>query len=197
MSQTKKKPHILFFATGNLHKIKEVQHFLRDYPIEIKGVDLKGTEIQGEAVEEIAKASVLQAYKKIGKPIFTEDTGLFIKQLDGFPGPFSSYVYKTIGIIGVLKLLDSVKDRSAEFRSAIAFCAPEIPPICFLGKSSGKISTKDQGTHGFGFDPIFKPDDGKNQTFAEMEIEEKNQISHRTRSVKKFITWYLSQYKLT
>lgn len=195
MSKTIKKTHFLLFATGNLHKIKEVQHFLRDYPIEIKGVDLKGKEIQGETVEEIAEASVLQAYKKMGKPIFTEDTGLFIKQLGGFPGPFSSYVYKTIGIAGVLKLLDSVKDRSAEFRSAIAFCASEITPISFLGTSSGKISIKEQGIHGFGFDPIFKPDDGQNKTFAEMEIEEKNRISHRTRSARKFVTWYLRHYK--
>jgi XTP/dITP diphosphohydrolase len=195
MSNTKKKPPFLFFASGNLHKIKEVQHFLRDYSMDIKSVDLKGKEIQGKTVEEIAEASVLQAYHKIGKPIFTEDTGLFIKQLGGFPGPFSSYVYKTIGIAGVLKLLDSVKDRSAKFRSAIAFCAPKITPICFLGISSGTISIKEQGTHGFGFDPIFKPNDGKNQTFAEMEIKEKNQISHRTRSIKKLITWYLKQYK--
>ncbi|RLI51245.1 non-canonical purine NTP pyrophosphatase, RdgB/HAM1 family [Candidatus Bathyarchaeota archaeon] len=194
MSKTVKKTHLLLFATGNIHKIKEVQHFLRDYPIEIKGVALKGKEIQGETVEEIAEFSVLQASKKIGKPIFTEDTGLFIKLLGGFPGPFSSYVYKTIGITGVLKLLESVKDRSAEFRSAIAFCAPDIDTVCFLGTSSGKILIKEQGIHGFGFDPIFEPDDGKNKTFAEMEIEEKNRIAHRTRSMRKFVTWYLKHY---
>lgn len=194
MSHTTQKPQVLFFATGNPHKLKEVQHFLRQYPIDIKGVDLKGKEIQGETVEEIAEFSVLQAVQKMGKPIFTEDTGLFIKQLDGFPGPFSSYVYKTIGLAGILKLLDSVQDRSAEFKSAIAFCAPAITPICFLGTSSGTISLKEQGTHGFGFDPIFKPNDGKNRTFAEMEIDEKTQISHRTRSLKKLITWYLKQY---
>lgn len=195
MSKTIKKQHLLFFATGNLNKLKEVQHVLREYPLEIRGVDLKGKELQGETVEEIAEASVLHAYNKMRKPIFTEDTGLFIKQLGGFPGPFSSYVYKTIGIAGVLKLLASVKDRSAEFRSAVAFCAPDMPSICFLGTSSGKISVKEQGTSGFGFDPIFKPDDGQNKTFAEMEIEEKNQISHRNRSVIKLITWYLSQHK--
>jgi XTP/dITP diphosphohydrolase len=145
-------------------------------------------------VEEIATASVLQAYQKMRKPIFTEDTGLFIKQLGGFPGPFSSYVYKTIGLDGVLKLLDSIQDRRAEFRSAIAFCAPEIPPLCFVGTSSGTIATKKQGVHGFGFDPIFKPEDGQGKTFAEMELAEKNRLSHRTRSFKKLITWYMEQY---
>jgi XTP/dITP diphosphohydrolase len=194
MFHTTQKSQVLFFATGNPHKLKEVQHFLRPYPIEIKGVDLKGKEIQGETVEEIAEFSVLQAFQKMRKPIFTEDTGLFIKQLGGFPGPFSSYVYKTIGLAGILKLLDSVQDRSAEFKSAIAFCAPAITPICFLGTSSGTISLKEQGIHGFGFDPIFKPNDGKNRTFAEMEIDEKTQLSHRTRSLKKLITWYLKQH---
>ena len=190
----KKKSSLLFFATSNLHKFNEVQHFLHDYPVELKRVDLKGMEIQGETVEEIAIASVLQAYEKMKKPIFTEDTGLFIKQLRGFPGPFSSYIYKTIGINGVLKLLDSVQDRSAEFRSAIAFCAPEILPISFLGISSGTISLRKRGTYGFGFDPIFKPDDGDNKTFAEMELEKKNRISHRIHSLKKLITWYLKHY---
>ncbi len=195
MSKIIKKTHSLFFATGNIHKIKEIQHFLKDYPIEIKGIDLKGKEIQSETIEEIAEVSLLQAYKKLGKPIFTEDTGLFIKMLGGFPGPYSSYVHKTIGITGVLKLLESVKDRSAEFRSAIAFCAPDINSVCFLGTSSGKISIKERGNHGFGFDSIFKPNDGKNKTFAEMEAEEKNQISHRTRSMRKLVTWYLKRYK--
>jgi XTP/dITP diphosphohydrolase len=191
MSQMKKKSSVLFFATGNLHKFNEVQHFLRDYPIELKSVDLKGPEIQGKTVEEIAVASVHQAYEKMRESIFIEDTGLFIKQLRGFPGPFSSYVYDTIGIDGVLKLLESVQDRSAEFRSAIAFCAPGIPPISFIGISSGTISLRKRGSYGFGFDPIFKPADGHNKTFAEMDLEEKNRISHRTRSLKKLITWYL------
>ncbi len=195
MSKIINKTHSLFFATGNLNKIKEIQHFLKDYPIEIKGIDLKGKEIQSETVTEIAEVSVLQAYKKLGKPIFTEDTGLFIKMLGGFPGPFSSYIHNTIGIAGVLKLLESVKDRSAEFRSAIAFCAPDINPVCFLGTSSGKISIKERGNHGFGFDPVFKPSDGKNKTFAEMDTEEKNRISHRTRSMRKFVVWYLKHYK--
>ena len=195
MSKIIKKTHSLLFATGNLNKIKEIQHFLKDYPIEVKGIDLKGKEIQSETVTEIAEVSVLQAYKKRGKPIFTEDTGLFIKMLGGFPGPFSSYIHNTIGIAGVLKLLESVKDRRAEFRSAIAFCAPEINPVCFLGTSSGKISIKERGNHGFGFDPVFKPSDGKNKTFAEMDTEEKNRISHRTRSMRKFVTWYLKHYK--
>ena len=72
-----KKRYALFFATSNLHKLNEVKHFLQNYPIDLKRVDLKGTEIQGDTVEEIATASVLQAYQKMRKPIFTEDTGLF------------------------------------------------------------------------------------------------------------------------
>jgi len=191
MSKTQKK---LLFATGNPHKVEEVKLILRYYPIEIKRTDVKGREIQAETVEEIAEASALQTFKKIGKPIFAEDTGLFIEALNGFPGPFAAYVYRTIGIAGVLKLLKGVADRRAEFRGAVAFCAPEVKPICFLGTALGRISREERGIHGFGFDPIFEPDGGGDKTFAEMTIDEKNAYSHRACAVRKFMEWYINHY---
>ena len=194
MSKTQKKSFSLLFATGNPHKVEEVKLILGDYPIEIKCADVKGREIQAETVEEIAEASALQAFKKIGKPLFVEDTGLFIEALSGFPGPFASYVHRTIGIAGVLKLLKGVADRRAEFRSAVAFCASEVKPVCFLGIALGRISREERGIHGFGFDPIFEPDGGGDRTFAEMTIDEKNTYSHRACAVRKFVEWYIKHY---
>jgi XTP/dITP diphosphohydrolase len=191
MPKNQKNTHFLLFATSNSNKVEEAKLILRNYPIEIQRIDLKGREIQAETVEEIAIASAQQVFKKIGKAVFTEDAGLFIKALNGFPGPFTAYVYKTIGISGVLKLLKDVKDRRAEFRSAVAFCSREVKNICFVGVALGRISQKERGIHGFGFDPIFEPDGGGNKTFAEMTIDKKNAYSHRARAMKKFIEWYI------
>ena len=145
-------------------------------------------------MEEVVEASAIQAFKKIGKPIFAEDTGLFIRALGGFPGTFASYVHGTIGIAGVLKLLKNVSDRRAEFRSAIGFCAPEVKLICFPGIVFGRISREERGIHGFGFDTIFKPDGGGDKTFAEMTTDEKNTYSHRAHAVRKFIKWYFKRF---
>ncbi|MDQ1280972.1 MAG: XTP/dITP diphosphohydrolase [Thermoproteota archaeon] len=183
----------LFFATGNSNKVEEVREILSDYYIRIESADVKGIEIQADTVEEIARASAKTAALKEGKPIFVEDTGFFIEALKGFPGPYASYVDRTIGRKGVLRLLDRVGNRKAEFKSAIAFCMPNKETVCFTGSVSGRISFEERGTFGFGFDPIFEPDGGGKKTFAEMTIKEKNYFSHRARAVGKFVDWYLKQ----
>ena len=97
----------IFFATSNAHKVKEINFFLRgSYPIEAKHLNYKGFEIQAEHVEDIAKRSAIQAVRVHKIPLFVEDTGLFIKALKGFPGSYARYVNDTIGIRGILKLLE-------------------------------------------------------------------------------------------
>ena len=88
-------------------------------------IRVKAMEIQDENLENIAKASAIDAAKKCGLPVIVEDAGLFIEALNGFPGPYSSYVNKTIGVGGILKLMNNVKDRSAYFLSAVAFYDPD------------------------------------------------------------------------
>ena len=127
--------------------------------------------------------------------MIVEDAGLFIKALKGFPGTYSSYVQETLGNQGILKLLDGVNDRYAEFRSVIGYCAPNSEPKIFLGKVIGEIAVEEKGDLGFAFDPIFYvPNEGK--TFGELTTEEKNQFSHRKNSLEKFIKWYSIQYFL-
>ena len=193
---SKRKPISLFFATGNVHKVEEVKLILKDYPVTIEQVDAKCLEIQADEVEEIAKTSAIYATQERWTPVFVEDTGLFIEALKGFPGPYASYVYKTIGRKGVLKLLNGIANRKAEFKSAIAFCIPKEQPVCFLGTVSGRISMEERGVHGFGYDPIFEPDSGGGKTFAEMTIDEKNRYSHRAQGVRKFADWYLERFTI-
>lgn len=183
----------VFFATSNIHKIEEAKAVLKDYPIIIEQVDAKTWEIQSDDVEEVAKTSAKWIAREKGIPILVEDTGLYVEALNGFPGAYASYVYKTIGRKGVIKLLDIIVDRRAAFRSAAAYCIPDEEPICFLGIISGRISKEERGLHGFAFDSIFEPNDGGGKTFAEMTVDEKNLYSHRAQSIKRFAEWYLKR----
>ncbi|MEM4527201.1 MAG: RdgB/HAM1 family non-canonical purine NTP pyrophosphatase, partial [Nitrososphaerota archaeon] len=157
---------------------------------------LKTREIQSVDLKEVAIESVLYAYNILREPVMVEDAGLFIDALNGFPGPYSSYVYRTIGVKGVLKLLENLQDRKAKFVSIIAFYSPFTNLKTFTGEVEGRISYEARGESGFGFDPIFIPIDGDGRTFAEMNLEEKNKISHRGRSARKFAEWISSLRKL-
>ncbi|MDR0900355.1 MAG: non-canonical purine NTP pyrophosphatase [Methanobrevibacter sp.] len=87
--------------------------------------------------------------------------------------------------------IDNPKDRYAEFRSVIGYCAPNIEPKIFLGKVQGQIAFEEKGNKGFAFDPIFYVPE-KNKTFGELSTSEKNQFSHRKNSLDLFINWYIS-----
>jgi len=180
----------LIFVTGNRHKFEEISEIVANHGIKIEMNDLPCKEIQADKIEEVACQSAVDACNLLGKPCFVEDAGLFVSALRGFPGPYSSYVFRTIGNDGLLKLMVNTKNRRAEFRSAISYCEPNLKAMTFTGRVVGKISLKTRGSHGFGFDPIFIPSEGDGRTFAEMTIAEKSAISHRARAGKKFLKWY-------
>lgn len=188
------KGKVVFFATGNIHKFNEARSILGQNGIAVGMLRLKGDEVQSDSLKEIAEKSVLNAYQKSHLPIFVEDAGLFIDALNGFPGPYAAYVFKTIDNAGVLKLMKNVKNRKAKFQSVIAYCDVQTPckPRFFEGQCSGKITQVEreaEGKSGFGFDPIFQPDESS-KSFAEMTIEEKNGYSHRAAALRKFASWY-------
>lgn len=187
------KGKMVFFITGNIHKFNEVSSLLSNYGIAVGMLKIKGMELQSDDITEIAGASAIEAFKQCHLPLIVEDAGLFIETLKGFPGPYSAYVYKTLGNAGILKLLTNVKNRKAVFKSAIVYCDNvEDKIICFEGQVIGKISNgekKQNAKSAFGFDPIFMPQAG-NRTFAQMSLSEKNVFSHRAMSVRKFAEWY-------
>ena len=110
--------------------------------------------------------------------------GLFVDGLGGFPGVYSSYVLRTIGNEGLLKLMENISDRTARFKSCVGACIGS-HIIIANGECQGKIDFSQKGNGGFGFDPIFIPD-GYDTTFAEMTLEEKNKVSHRGNSIRSF-----------
>jgi XTP/dITP diphosphohydrolase len=186
---------IAFLVTGNVHKFNEIRWLLSEYKIAtamLRKVD--AIEIQDDSVENVARMSAVDAVKKCKLPIVVEDAGLFIEALNGFPGPYSSYVYRTIGNDGVIKLMENVAKRAACFKSVVAFLSPEMDePVCFSGEVKGEIVAEKCGGRGFGFDPIFKPLDHR-KTFAEMTLDKKNRHSHRALAFRKFAEWYTASF---
>jgi len=155
---------------------------------------LKGSkfEIQSDDLQEIAAFAVKQACKASHRIVVAEDSGFFVHALGGFPGPYSSYVYRAIGNEGILKLLRSSDRRDAHFLASVAYCEPKQQPVCFRGIVKGMVSRRSIGKHGFGFDPIFRPTQGDGRTFAEMNANEKNQLSHRARAFTKLFKWLMT-----
>jgi len=183
---------VVFFVTSNVHKFNEARLVLAEHRVATALLRVKKVEVQDDNVENIAKASALDAVKKCKLPLIVEDAGLFVEALNGFPGPYSSHVYRTIGTKGILKLMENVEKRDAYFQSVVAFCGPEELPKCFHGKVEGRISLEERGSSGFGFDPIFEPSASSNKTFAEMGMTAKNNYSHRALALRKFVRWYTS-----
>jgi XTP/dITP diphosphohydrolase len=179
-----RRSYDLLFASSNKNKYREAKEILSEFGIKLGFLRFSPVEIQSDSIGEIAKQKVLDAYKKCKFSVIVEDDGLFIASLGGFPGPYSSYVFKTIGNVGIINLVK--KKRKADFVSVIAFCDRHKKPMLFEGKTKGKISTRLRGK-GWGYDPIFIPH-GKNKTYAEMS--QKNTISHRYNALKKFARWY-------
>ncbi len=185
----------LFFVTSNQGKVREVKEKLMPLGYEVIQKNIGYPEIQTESLEHVAEFGVIQVRKTLDHPFILEDAGLFIDALHGFPGVYSSYVYHTIGLQGILTLLSEVDtaERTAVFRSVFAFATPSGEKHLFSGSCKGVISKVMKGNKGFGYDPIFIPNDEK-KTFAEMQTEEKNQFSHRGKSLNKLVQFLNNQH---
>ena len=179
------KSYDVLFASSNTHKYEEAEKILAEFGIKLEFFKTDLVEIQDESLSKIALQKALNAYEKCKKPVIVEDDGLFINSLSGFPGPYSSYIFNTIGNNGILKLVGS--NRAAQFRAVIAFCDSNKKPVFFESNVFGEISKNIQGK-GWGYDPIFVPEN-QNKTYA--ELAEKNKLSHRYQSLKKFARHYI------
>jgi XTP/dITP diphosphohydrolase len=181
----------LYFITGNKGKFREAKNKFSNLDIEIIQKDLGYPEIQADCLEDVALFGADFVKKSLDKPFFLEDAGLFIDSLNGFPGVYSAFVFYKIGCSGILKLMDKIaKDkRNACFRSVIAYKEPNKDTRLFIGETLGMISSKELGDNGFGYDPIFIPKEEK-KTFAQMETKDKNQLSHRGKSLNKLMDFF-------
>ena len=184
----------ILFATSNQNKIKEARAILEPLGYSVQQLLIEGAppdfvEPQTEDIKIISSSKVEQSLEMISGTEFSdfsilvEDSGLFINNLGGFPGVYSSYVQKTIGNDGIIRILEGINNRQAEYR-AYTILYQNGKYFDSLGICSGKISTEIRGSSGFGFDPIFIPDLGDGRTFGEMSQSEKDSKSHRGKSLR-------------
>ncbi len=183
----------LNFLTGNAGKLAEAEDLLGPLSWEIKSFEIAGEvpeiiEPQSDNLTTVALAKIAQGVEllasqnRLQESLLVEDSGLFIDALPNFPGVYSADVLKSIGCEGILRLLDD--DRTAHFLTVAALWTGEAVEV-FVGRCDGRIATEIKGQDGFGYDPIFIPDENEdNRTFAEMTQVEKSAISHRGRALR-------------
>ena len=182
-------------ASSNPHKIREIRDILSGLPVEVipaseLGVDMSLVKETGDTLEENAILKAKFLYERTGLPSLADDTGLFVDALDGEPGVRTArYAGEEAdsrdNIEKLLRNLRGKDNRRAHFRTIVAFVDEEGKVHLFEGRADGEITEEPAGDKGFGYDPIFYyPPAGK--TFAQMEDEEKNRVSHRYRALEKF-----------
>lgn len=190
----------LVFATNNQHKLQEIKKLLGD-SIELLSLnDINCTDEvpeNQETLEGNAAEKSFYIFNKYGLNCFADDTGLEIEALNGEPGVYSARYAgeeksseKNMNL--VLEKLDKIKNRKARFRTVISLVI-DGHETQFEGIVNGQILEEKRGITGFGYDPVFQPEES-NLSFAEIPMDEKNKISHRGRAVQKLVE-YLIQLK--
>lgn len=185
----------LVFATNNQHKLHEIKHLLGD-SIELLSLSdigcLEDIPENQPTIEGNATEKSLYVYNQYGYNCFADDTGLEIEALNGEPGVYSARYagdekdpQKNIEL--VLQKLNKIKNRKARFKTVISLVI-DGREMQFEGIVDGEILKERRGATGFGYDPVFKPNEST-LSFAEMPLSEKNKISHRGRATQKLIEY--------
>lgn len=187
------------FATNNLNKLREIQQILEG-KFQLLSLKELGCLVELPENQETLEGNSLEKATYVSKnfnvAVFADDTGLEINALDGAPGVYSAR-YAGLqrssldNMNKVLSELKGKKDRKARFRTVVTLIKDGAINQ-FEGIVEGSISDKLTGKDGFGYDPIFIPEE-RTITFAEMTMEEKNQISHRKRAIEKLVEFLLKE----
>ncbi|KAF7297102.1 Inosine triphosphate pyrophosphatase [Mycena indigotica] len=183
----------LIFVTGNANKLKEVKAILSQdsSPIVIESRALDIPEIQG-TTQEVAIAKCRRAAELLGGPCITEDTALCFEAMNGLPGPYIKYFLADLGHEGLNRMLDGFPTRAAWALCTFAYSdGPDSEPILFEGRTDGSIVAA-RGPGVFGWDAVFQPN-GASLTYAEMPADQKNQLSHRYKALKKLKEYLYSK----
>lgn len=189
----------LVIATNNAHKLAEIRAVVGDR-FQILSLEEIGCFDEIPETADTLEGNALQkaryVYERYNCDVFADDTGLEVTALGGRPGVHTArYAYpdRNDTAANVAKILDEMRektDRSAQFRTAIALIYKGETHI-FEGVVRGRIATECRGVDGFGYDPVFEPED-LGRTFAELGPEVKNSLSHRSRAVRRLCDFLLS-----
>tara|TARA_B100000989_G_scaffold114632_1_gene84244 strand:- start:818 stop:1414 length:597 start_codon:yes stop_codon:yes gene_type:complete len=190
---------ILFFSS-NFNKLKEVKSFFDNSRIKILSPLNFNIEIEpkedGKTFSENAKKKSLFGYKKTNLPCFADDSGICIEALQWRPNIHSKrfiqkFKNKTECFEHIIQKVKKSQKNKAYFQTSICYTTKENYHIVFTGKIDGIISTNILGNKGFGYDPIFIPN-GLKKTFGQLKLNEKNEFSHRSIAVRKFVNFLIN-----
>ena len=187
----------IVFATNNAHKLEEVRAVAGDKIKILSLSDIGCHDDIPETAETLKGNALIKARwvkEKYGKDCFADDTGLMVDALNGEPGVYSArfagpHCSPADNIALLLEKMNKEENRKARFSTVIALCKGD-EEYLFEGTVEGKIATEPHGKGGFGYDPVFIPDE-TGISFAEMAPEDKNAISHRGRAMQKFLQFIL------
>ena len=181
----------LILATRNQGKISEFKELLSGFDVDIRSLNdfgpIPAVEEDGDTFEENAYKKAHFTAKVLGFPALADDSGLVVPALGGEPGVRSARyggdeANDLKNNLKLLKAMEGVTNRVAVFQCVIAIAVPRGPALIYEGKCEGEITDKMKGNQGFGYDPVFYYP-SLQKTFAQMSIEEKNQVSHRGKAM--------------
>ena len=186
----------LVFASNNAHKLSEIRALLGDRIEVVSLSDLQCHDEIPETADTLEGNALIKAryvWERFGLYCFADDTGLEVEALGGAPGVYSArfageHATFEDNVSLLLERLSGVAaPRRARFRTVIALI-DEYGTHFFEGSVDGDITLERSGDHGFGYDPVFRPE-GREETFAQLTEQEKNSMSHRGRAVQKLVNY--------
>lgn len=173
----------IYFLSSNPHKITEVSKILSLNFVEIEGCNVKISEIQSNDMESIVRDKVIKAYEKIKKPLFVEQTGLYIEDFGNLPGGLTQIVWDSLQADKFCDFFGKRINTKAKAVTKIGYCDGK-NILTFSGEIIGCIVDTPRGDRNFQWDCVFQPE-GFDQTFAELG-DEKNNISMRKVALEAF-----------
>lgn len=170
------------FISGNKFKIAEAQHILSRRAIDVVPVNLKLEELQAFDVTRIVEDKAVQAYHRVGWPLFVEHTILVLEALNGFPGGLTEVFWETLKPEGLCELVNKTGKDRVEAQTHVAYCHGKTIQV-FKGEVCGRIASSPRAVEQFQWDCVFIPD-GHTETFAELG-DRKHEVSMRKRALEK------------
>jgi len=179
----------LVLATANPDKAREIADALPRFELVPRPAGVPDVDESADTLEGNARLKAQALCAATGEPAVADDTGLEVEALDGRPGVHSSrfagpHATYADNVAKLLADLEGVENRRARFRTVALVCFPDGREVAAEGTVDGMITTEARGDEGFGYDPVFVPDEGDGRTFAEMTLSEKQAVSHRGRAFR-------------
>lgn len=179
----------LVLATANPDKAREIAALLAGFEVVPRPADVPEVDETGTTLEDNARLKAVALMEATGCASVADDTGLEVEALGGEPGVHSArfageHATYADNVAKLLEVMEGVVDRRARFRTVALARFPDGREVVAEGVVDGVITEAARGDGGFGYDPVFQPDEGGGRTYAEMTLEEKNALSHRGRAFR-------------